>query len=92
METIRLLKTGVVDIAEVYGGYVAGELPLIEIVELPGVFLDAETAKKAHQAWKPHLAKLLDEKPMPSCSPVPCTRSRSSSARSLSASCKTLRT
>ena len=28
---------------------------LIEIVELPGVFLDAETAKKAHQAWKPHL-------------------------------------
>jgi TRAP-type C4-dicarboxylate transport system substrate-binding protein len=62
VETIRLLKTGVVDIAEVYGGYVAGELPLIEIVELPGVFLDAETAKKAHQAWKPHLAKLLDEK------------------------------
>jgi TRAP-type C4-dicarboxylate transport system substrate-binding protein len=62
VETIRLLKTGVVDIAEVYGGYVAGELPLIEIVELPGVFLDAETAKQAHQAWKPHLAKLLDEK------------------------------
>jgi TRAP-type transport system periplasmic protein len=61
-EIIRVLKTGVVDIVEVYGGYVAGELPLIEIVELPGVFLDAETAKKAHQAWKPHLARLLEEK------------------------------
>lgn len=61
-EIIRVLKTGVVDIVEVYGGFVAGELPLIEIVELPGVFPDAETAKKAHQAWKPHLAKLLDEK------------------------------
>jgi TRAP-type C4-dicarboxylate transport system substrate-binding protein len=61
-EIIRVLKTGVVDIAEVYGGFVAGELPLIEIVELPGVFPDADTAKKAHQVWKPHLAKLLDEK------------------------------
>jgi TRAP-type transport system periplasmic protein len=61
-EIIRVLKTGVVDVAEVYGGFVAGELPLIEIVELPGVFPDAETAKKAHQAWKPYLAKLLEEK------------------------------
>lgn len=61
-ETIKVLKTGVVDIAEVYGGFVAGELPLIEIVELPGVFPDADTAKKTHQAWRPHLAKLLEEK------------------------------
>jgi TRAP-type transport system periplasmic protein len=61
-ETIKVLKTGVVDIAEVYGGFVAGELPLIEIVKLPGVFPDADTAKTAHQAWRPHLAKLLEEK------------------------------
>ena len=26
-ETIRILKTGVVDVTETYGGYVAGELP-----------------------------------------------------------------
>ena len=61
-EIVRVLKTGVVDIAEVYGGYVAGELPLVEIVELPGVFPDTETAKKAHQAWKPHFAKILEDK------------------------------
>jgi TRAP-type C4-dicarboxylate transport system substrate-binding protein len=61
-EIVRVLKTGVVDIAEIYGGFVAGELPLIEIVELPGVFPDAATAKQAHQAWKPHFAKLLEEK------------------------------
>jgi TRAP-type C4-dicarboxylate transport system substrate-binding protein len=61
-EIVRVLKTGVVDIAEVYGGFVAGELPLMEIVELPGIFPDAETATKAHQAWKPHLAKLLEER------------------------------
>src|SRR4030095_1061246 len=32
-ETLRVLRTGVVDITETYGGYVAGELPLVEILE-----------------------------------------------------------
>ncbi len=61
-ETIRVLKTGVVDVAEVYGGYVAGELPMVEILELPGIFPDPETAKKAVKAWKPTEAKILDQK------------------------------
>ena len=61
-ETIRILKTGVVDVTETYGGYVAGELPMIEILELPGIFPDPETAKKAILAWKPMEAKILDEK------------------------------
>jgi TRAP-type C4-dicarboxylate transport system substrate-binding protein len=61
-ETIRVLKTGVVDVAEVYGGYVAGELPMVEILELPGIFPDPETAKKAVKAWKPNEAKILDQK------------------------------
>ena len=61
-ETIRVLKTGVVDVTETYSGYVAGELPLIEILELPGIFPNPETAKKAILAWKPTEAKILDEK------------------------------
>jgi TRAP-type transport system periplasmic protein len=61
-ETIRVIKTGVVDVAEVYGGYVAGELPMLEILEIPGIFPDPETAKKAILAWKPHEAKILDER------------------------------
>lgn len=61
-ETIRVLKTGVVDVTETYSGYVAGELPLIEILELPGMFPDPETAKKAIMTWKPMEAKILDEK------------------------------
>ena len=60
-ETIRVLKTGVVDVTETYAGYVAGELPIIEILELPGIFPDPETAKKAILAWKPQEAKILDE-------------------------------
>jgi TRAP-type transport system periplasmic protein len=61
-ETIRVIKTGVVDVAEVYGGYVAGELPMLEILEIPGIFPDPETAKKAILAWKPHEAKVLEER------------------------------
>ncbi len=61
-ETLRVLRTGVVDITETYGGYVAGELPLVEILELPGIFPDPQTAKKAILAWKPTEAKLLDQK------------------------------
>jgi TRAP-type transport system periplasmic protein len=61
-ETIRVIKTGVVDVAEVYGGYVAGELPILEILEIPGIFPDPETAKKAILAWKPHEAKILEER------------------------------
>jgi TRAP-type C4-dicarboxylate transport system substrate-binding protein len=61
-ETIRVIKTGVVDVAEVYGGYVAGELPMVEILELPGIFPDGATARKAIQAWKRHETKILDQK------------------------------
>lgn len=61
VETIRALKTGVVDVTETYAGYVAGELPMIEMLELPGIFPDPETAKKAILAWKPQEATMLDE-------------------------------
>ena len=61
-ETIRVTRTGVVDIAEFYLGYVAGELPLVEMLEIPRLFPDQESMKKAFQAWEPHLAKLIDEK------------------------------
>jgi TRAP-type transport system periplasmic protein len=61
-ETIRVLKTGVVDVTETYGGYVAGELPMIEILEIPGIFPNPEIAKQAILAWKPHEAKILEEK------------------------------
>jgi TRAP-type transport system periplasmic protein len=61
-ETIRVTKTGVVDIAEFYLGYVAGELPMVEMLEIPGLFSDQEAMRKAFQAWRPHLTKLIEEK------------------------------
>src|SRR6266540_1951108 len=62
VETIRVTKTGVVDIAEFYLGYVAGELPMVEMLEIPGLFSDQGAMRKACQAWRPHLTKLIDEK------------------------------
>ncbi len=62
VELIKLIKTGVVDVAEIYGGYVAGEMPLMEILEMPGIFPDAATAKKAILAWKPTETKLLRQR------------------------------
>jgi TRAP-type C4-dicarboxylate transport system substrate-binding protein len=37
-------------------------MPLLEILELPGIFPDPETAKKAILAWKPMEAKLLKQR------------------------------
>jgi TRAP-type transport system periplasmic protein len=61
-ETLRVLRTGIVDMAEVYSGFVAGELPIIEILEMPGLLPDPATAKKAVLAWKPREAALMDQK------------------------------
>jgi TRAP-type C4-dicarboxylate transport system substrate-binding protein len=61
-EQIRVLKTATVDIVETYAGFVAGELPLLEILELPGMYPDVDTAKRAIKAWKPTEAKIFAEK------------------------------
>jgi len=61
-ETLRVLRTGIVDLAEVYSGFVAGELPIIEILEMPGLLPDPATAKKGALAWKPREAVLMDQK------------------------------
>jgi TRAP-type C4-dicarboxylate transport system substrate-binding protein len=46
-ETIRVTKTGVLDIAEFYLGYGAGELPMVEMLEIPGLFSDQGAMRKA---------------------------------------------
>jgi TRAP-type C4-dicarboxylate transport system substrate-binding protein len=61
-EQIRVLKTGTVDIVETYAGFVAGELPLLEILELPGMYPNVDTAKEAIRAWKPAEAKIFAER------------------------------
>ena len=91
LETIRHSEDGCGGHCRTYGGYVAGELPMIEILEFPGCSWTLRPPRRPILAWKPHVAKFLDEKPTPSCWPWRCTRSRPSLARNRSASCKTLR-
>ncbi len=60
-ETVRLVKTGIVDVAEMYLGYVAGELPIAEMLEIPGILPNDEAMVKAYEAWKPHLAEIIEK-------------------------------
>ena len=50
-ELIRLLSTGLLDAADVVTGYVSGEVPLFEGVQLPGVYTDSDEAQRGYEAW-----------------------------------------
>jgi TRAP-type C4-dicarboxylate transport system substrate-binding protein len=52
-ELVRVMKAGLVDVADVLPTYVSGDVPLIEGVDLPGFFSLEEFDKshKAHLAW-----------------------------------------
>lgn len=50
-ELIRLLSTGLLDAADVVTGYVSGEVPLFEGVQLPGVYKDYDEAQEGYEAW-----------------------------------------
>lgn len=52
-ELVRVMKAGLVDLADVLPTYVSGDVPLIEGVDLPGFFSLDEWDKghKSHVAW-----------------------------------------
>ncbi|WP_191906568.1 TRAP transporter substrate-binding protein DctP [Microbacterium lushaniae] len=50
-EAISLVSDGLADMMEIIPGFVAGEQPLIEGVQLPGVFDGFDTSKSAWEAW-----------------------------------------
>jgi TRAP-type C4-dicarboxylate transport system substrate-binding protein len=52
-ELVRVLRAGLVDLADVLPTYVSGDVPLIEGVDLPGFFSyeEFDKSRKAHVAW-----------------------------------------
>lgn len=50
-EVLRVLKTGLIDVAEVLTGYVASDFPMIEATDLPGVASSYEQSRKLYDAW-----------------------------------------
>jgi TRAP-type C4-dicarboxylate transport system substrate-binding protein len=54
-ELVRVMNAGLVDVGDVLPTYVAGDVPIIEGVDLPGLYADFDTAVKAHDAFVPVL-------------------------------------
>ena len=61
-EVLRLLRQGVFDISEGTLSYMAGEDPRFDALDLPGVTLDIETQRRAVDAFRPVLARVMAEK------------------------------
>ena len=60
-DTISLVSDGVLGMANVYSGYVAGELPAIEIQSLWGMFSTQKDQYDATVAIHPNLEKLVSD-------------------------------
>ena len=50
-EVLRVLKTGLIDVAEVLTGYVASDFPMIEATDLPGVATSYSQSRQLYDAW-----------------------------------------
>ena len=61
-EVLRLLSLGIFDISEGTLSYMAGEDPHFDALDLPGITLDIETQRQTVEAYKPVLARIMEEK------------------------------
>jgi TRAP-type C4-dicarboxylate transport system substrate-binding protein len=50
-EMLRVMKSGLIDIAEVLSGYVASDFPAMEAPELPGLISSTEQSRRIYDAW-----------------------------------------
>jgi TRAP-type C4-dicarboxylate transport system substrate-binding protein len=60
-ELVRVTRAGLVDVGDVLPTYVAGDVPIVEGVDLPGLFADFESSVKGHVAFMPALKKHEDK-------------------------------
>jgi len=61
-EVFRLMRQGVIDFGSTVLGYVAGDDPENEAVDLAGFNADIDVARRVSEAYKPVLAALYEEK------------------------------
>jgi TRAP-type C4-dicarboxylate transport system substrate-binding protein len=54
-EIPRLLRASTIDMADVVVGYVSGELPMLEAIQLPSVFKGTDEIRKVHDRWLPEV-------------------------------------
>lgn len=60
-ELVRVIKAGLVDVADILPTYVAGDVPMLEGADLPALYPDFPTAARAHEAFMPVLNRHQDQ-------------------------------
>lgn len=50
-ELVRVTRAGLIDVSDIILAYVAGDVPVIEGVDLPGLFPDLDVSVKAHKGF-----------------------------------------
>ena len=61
-DTLRLVEDGTLGMAEIYSGYIGGDLPIVDVANLWGVIPDIATNWKTIEAVQVPLHKLLEER------------------------------
>ena len=60
-ELVRVTRAGLVDVSDIILTYVAGDVPMIEGVDLPGLFPSLDVSIKAHVGFMPAIKKVEDK-------------------------------
>jgi TRAP-type C4-dicarboxylate transport system substrate-binding protein len=60
-ELVRVTRAGLVDVSDIILTYVAGDVPAIEGVDLPGLFPNMDASVKAHVGFMPAVKKNEDK-------------------------------
>lgn len=61
-EILRLIRLGVIDFGSGNVSYMAGDSPIFDGLDLAGVFLDLPTLRRAVEAYKPVLSRIMAER------------------------------
>ena len=61
-DTLRLVEDGTLGMAEIYSGYIGGDLPIVDVANLWGVIPDIATNWKTIEAVQAPLHELLEER------------------------------
>lgn len=60
-DSLRLFKDQTMEIAEIYSGYLGGDLPIIDVAKLWGLFLDEATNFAVIDATRSDLHRIIEE-------------------------------
>ena len=60
-DSLRLIKDQTMELAEIYSGYIGGDLPIIDVANLWGLFPDAETNFAVIDATRADLHRIIEE-------------------------------